>query len=324
MTAIIQTKLKVLIIFFTILFCSYSNALNIQPFFGLPKVLEEAGWLRTPIGLAHPSCVHILESGTQIFDEEGTTKIQVGSGEKIELPKCDFPVVFPADGRPTPQAGFAPGWQVWTTARSTSNSFDGFYGLFTVPNEPKTYVGQTLFMFTGLQNEDWVPGPNSPPAPSDFEIIQPVLQYGPSAGGGGKYWSLASWYVTVNAGFLVSRLIKVYDGDTINGTMQRLSDEVYLINSTNTRTNQNTTLIANKSRLKTNPWAYCTLEVYGDVNNCDTYPSNPQFFTNLELYEGNVKITPSWQVHTTPSPICGEYITVENNNHITIHFTSKQ
>jgi len=65
-------------------------------------------------------------------------------------------------------------------------------------------------MFTGLQSDNWVPVANEPSAPPTFDIIQPVLQFGGgSENGGGRYWGIASWYVTLNNGALYSDLIKV-------------------------------------------------------------------------------------------------------------------
>ena len=55
---------------------------------------------------------------------------------------------------------------------------------WTVPHAPKTYHGQTIFLFVSL-------GPAS-----SSDIIAPVLQYGPSAAGGGPYWATAAWYTT--------------------------------------------------------------------------------------------------------------------------------
>ena len=62
-------------------------------------------------------------------------------------------------------------------------------------------------MFTGLQNDNWVPIPSEPNTPPGsfyylnvsyllgFDIIQPVLQYGgDSEDGGGDYWALARFF----------------------------------------------------------------------------------------------------------------------------------
>lgn len=47
-------------------------------------------------------------------------------------------------------ASFQGGWQVYAKDE-IGNNFSKFLGEFSVPNDPKTYNGQTVFLFTGLQ-----------------------------------------------------------------------------------------------------------------------------------------------------------------------------
>ena len=49
-------------------------------------------------------------------------------------------------------------------------------------------VLRTIFLFNGIQNST--------------SIYQPVLQWGPSAAGGGNFWTVASWYVDGAGGTL--------------------------------------------------------------------------------------------------------------------------
>jgi len=197
-----------------------------------------------------------------------------------------------------------------------------FLGCFSVPDAPATSNDQTLFMFTGLQNENWIPGPNSPPAPDDFEIIQPVLQWGSSAGGGGPYWTLASWYVTVYNGFLISDLISVNAGDIIFGNMTLIGPSTWFISGVPQSSGLPTSLTATKKNLKVNPWAYCTLEVYGDSGDCDEYPTQPNVYTKLQVSDNKKQIVPLWKKSITPQPICGETVSVESPSQVTIHFNS--
>merc|ERR1711916_88373 len=92
-----------------------------------------------------------------------------------------------------------------------SGDIASFLGSFSVPNAPKRDP-EVLYIFTGLQDDDWVPLLG--PAPSDFDIIQPVLQY-PAEGG--NYWSVRSWYVTLTGGSLVSDEIPLSVGGTVFG-----------------------------------------------------------------------------------------------------------
>jgi hypothetical protein len=58
-----------------------------------------------------------------------------------------------------------------------------FSGNLVVPSAPSVQAGQTVFLFIGMEDL------------FENDIIQPVLQWGPSCAGGGNYWSIASWYV---------------------------------------------------------------------------------------------------------------------------------
>jgi len=300
----------------------------------VPSIAEQydtSDWLLTPIGLAHPSCIHRVKNGAEVRrtpTQVGNLQVVNEDGSLRNIPRCQYPVVYPTNkknnGTSTRQNSFAPGWQVWTTYQSsTTAGFTSFLGNFNIPDQPASSWGdQTLFMFTGLQNENWVPGPNAPPAPEDFEIIQPVLQWGQSAGGGGSYWTLASWYVTVYDGFLISDLINVNAGDVIFGNMTLTGKDRWFISGVTRQSKQTTSLIAKKSNLKVNPWAYCTLEVYGASGDCGEYPTKNQVYTQLQIWDGGKPVTPKWQTNVTPSPICGEHITVENPTQATIHFGS--
>jgi len=283
---------------------------------------EDSHWQRTPVGLAHPSCINKVPSGSRTYRENDRLFVERPDGSSFIVPRCEY--AWKQEEKKT-VSDFAAGWQVWTTYQSQAAAgISAFLGYFTIPDDPvNADDGQTLFMFTGLQNENWIPGPNSPPAPQDFEIIQPVLQWGSSAGGGGNYWTLASWYVTVYDGFLISDLINVNAGDTIFGNMTLVGPSEWYISGVVQSSAQATTLTARKSNLKVNPWAYCTLEVYDDSGDCGDYPTQAQVYSKLQIFEAKKKITPSWEVNVTPSPICGEHASVQSPTEVTLHFGSK-
>jgi hypothetical protein len=58
---------------------------------------------------------------------------------------------------------FHGGWQVYTkedvsqSSAAASSPLSSFVGSWTVPDAPAKYTGQTVVLFTGLQNKDWVP-----------------------------------------------------------------------------------------------------------------------------------------------------------------------
>jgi hypothetical protein len=65
---------------------------------------------------------------------------------------------------------------------------------------------------------------------SGAHIIQPVLQWGPSAAGGGNYWAITNWYADGQGGAASFKpLIRVNPGDVVQGvkTCTGQSDSEY-------------------------------------------------------------------------------------------------
>jgi len=194
------------------------------------------------------------------------------------------------------------GWQSWASFNTPNNeTFTSFLGYFTTPNAPPAWAkfdDAILYLFTGLQSDNWVPDYDVPVTPpSNFDIIQPVIQYGGgSENGGGEYWGVASWYVTVdNTRSFWSDLIQLSAGEKVFGNMTQTGNTTWYIAGV-TSDNQ-TALSITQDRLVSQPWAYVTLEVY-NVRSCDWFPTNTYEntvqFTQLSLTTVNGPITPSW------------------------------
>lgn len=66
------------------------------------------------------------------------------------------------------------------------------------------------------------------------------------------------------------------------GNMTRVGDESWFINSVVGNSGEETSITVTHPRLKTQPWAYNTLEGYG-VGDCSYEPTKPCLFTNLVL-----------------------------------------
>jgi len=186
-----------------------------------------------------------------------------------------------------------------------------------VPAEP-AIVPDILYLFTGLQNIDWIPVVDPDPT-QDFDIIQPVLQY---PGDNGNYWSVKSWYVTLDVGTVASNEVQMNVGDVIFGNMTRTGTAEWYIGSVNTNSGESTEVTVNHPRLASQPWAYNTLECYG-CDGCDTYPANsPIHFTNLTLISKGKQVTPTWKIDPKPSKLkqCKEHAIVTNPSTVTIDF----
>jgi len=107
-------------------------------------------------------------------------------------------------------SGANPNWITWGqwTNPSTQPPINYFTTTWTVPNSPTTNHGQTLFIFNGLETT------------SGSDILQPVLQWGPSAAGGGSYWAIANWFVSSGFYAVQLPLITVSSGTSLQGVMR--------------------------------------------------------------------------------------------------------
>jgi hypothetical protein len=274
-----------------------------------------------------------MPSGSHVIEKDGVETITYSNGEKFVIPACDKPRLRNPTSSSSKKPVGAPetdapdsGWQVWTTYQTSTATFTLFNGLFTVPDTPLQWGAANsgiLYFFTGLQSDNWVPIAHEPPAPSNFDIIQPVLQYGGgSTNGGGKYWGVASWYVTLNNGALYSDLVTVQPGDTIFGGMKMTGANTWVINSTDITTNTEPTVqTVTRPRLSSQPWAYLTLETY-NIADCTWFPPTGASieFSQLELYDAsNYQVTPSWQVNQNAAH-CSAVMTVNSPDDAVIAF----
>jgi len=111
-------------------------------------------------------------------------------------------------------------------------------------------------------------------------ILQPVLQYGPSAAGGGSYWALASWYLVGSSTFYTT-LVTTSTGSVLNGliTLTGSSGSSYNYESTFTGISATALAATGSDQLV---WATETLEAYG-VNTISNYPSGSTVFSGINL-----------------------------------------
>lgn len=210
--------------------------------------------------------------------------------------KSEDPPVFPAD---------YDGWEAYT-AWNISKGIDTFLGNFSVPDAP-SQSPDMLYIFTGLQNIDWIP--ERDPNPDGFDILQPVLQF---PGDNGLYWSIKSWYVTIDDGAINSNELQIASGDNVFGAMnQSLTRSTqWYVGSTVSSTQQTTSITVDRPRLAGQFWAYNTLECYGCID-CTTYPLQPSKFSELALYKSGELYEPEWRLNPKPNPNlkCHENIT---------------
>jgi hypothetical protein len=207
----------------------------------------------TPGGFRHRSLVHHVEDGHALQAVEGRMRLKdLASDTLRDIPEPASKAVVPALGS---------GWITYAYWNNGSGApISVFTTTWEVPPAPKTLNGQTIFLFNGIQNYG-----------ANFGILQPVLQFGQSAAGGGNFWSIANWYVTSGGQAFFSTLVPVNVGDVLVGvmTLTGQTGTTFNYNSTFQGITSSTLVVQNIAELL---WCNETLEAYG-VQVCSDYPA---------------------------------------------------
>jgi hypothetical protein len=276
----------------------------------------------TPGGYRPRSFVHAIEPGY------GLTLLNTGEFGKVELrtqtvmrfPKPSGHAQFAAHGpggapkghSAPPPAPMANGWQTYGWWDSGDKSIGYFTTDWVVPAAPATSSGQTVFLFNGIQNTG-----------ANYGILQPVLQWGPSAHpGGGAFWAVASWYVSSNGQAFYSSLVKVKAGDKLQGIMTETGSASgkYDYSCTFHGIGNTTLPIANIAPLH---WANETLECY-NLTKCSDMPAGQTNMTAIEIRIGNAHPNLNWTAVDAITD-CHQHTTVVSNanpnGEVDIHYS---
>lgn len=151
----------------------------------------------------HKSCVHKLPDGALL---EGR-QVSVGGINVEEFPACAF---SPRDRHHDGPLPWINGWMLWGQRSATPIGgiawFNDIQSRWTVPTAPNDTNPHTIFLFPGFQG-------------TGGHILQPVLQFGTSAAGGGAFWAMANWIVGPDIA-AYSTLQSVSVGSVITGRVQ--------------------------------------------------------------------------------------------------------
>jgi hypothetical protein len=157
----------------------------------------------TPGGYRHPSLVHYVPANHAIHRKDGKQQL-LNLATQVATDVEEF-TPYPGD-----VPGFGTGWIAYAHwLNTTGQPITNLRTIWKVPPAPTTQSGQIIFLFNGID----------PTNPSDG-ILQPVLQWGISAAGGGPYWAVASWYVGGDGHAFHTTPIRVNTGDTVVGVMK--------------------------------------------------------------------------------------------------------
>ncbi|KAJ7833674.1 hypothetical protein B0H13DRAFT_1914451 [Mycena leptocephala] len=180
--------------------------------------------------------------------------------------------------RPTKTTAIKPeetGWVAYTSWLNNGPAIGSFKTTWSVPPVPATEHGQTIFLFNSIE-------------PGTFDaIMQPVLQYGGSAAGGGNYWAVATWYLYGDQTFFTV-LVQVGVGQVLDGIVELVGAS----SGTSTTTRSSPT---SEERVSLSTAAYAVTEA-------SDYPSGSTVFsnTNLELSTGQFPDI-AWSTSSDPA-----------------------
>jgi hypothetical protein len=243
--------------------------------------------LLTPAGYMPKSKVHFIEQGYHVSIEAGRyKKVEDATGAIVQ----DFGVADEANAS-APDLGTSnntvpanSGWitySEWGNDTTTESPVTYFNTKWKVPAVPSTNHGQTIFLFNGMQ--DGFSG--------NAHILQPVLQWGGSAAGGGSFWSITNWYVGSSAFF--GSLVNVAAGTTLQGRIQQTAQSGVMHTYTSSFIGYTSTdiTVTNVPQLW---WSAETLETYGTTANSD-YPNATLVKMNaIQIKKGTANATITW------------------------------
>ena len=270
-----------------------------------------AEFVVTPGGYRQPEMVHKIG---------GDLKFRILTGRMQGVDASDMPVAdygsIPRDGEnpaltpgyalppgietpegSEPTASFGRGWIAFAHWRNEgSEPISSFRSTLRVPPEPETRSGQTVFLFPAMQD----------PIPM---TLVPALQWGPSAAGGGEYWSVASWYVGGTTGAVFhGELVPVNTGDELTAfvNLERRQRAHFDYRCGFEGLNEADLPVYHVGEL-----SRCgeVMAAYG-IKQCTDYPAaNATGFRNIDLMTGSRRPPLAWSPVNTITD-CGQHVVV--------------
>ncbi|KAF8317389.1 hypothetical protein DL93DRAFT_563373 [Clavulina sp. PMI_390] len=225
----------------------------------------------TPHGERPIENLHAVPEGGSVEHVDNEVHLIDASGNVIHKAPNDSlerrGTLFSRDNSTTD--AFKTGWVAYAGWSNTGSSpISHFETTWSVPPVPKANNGQTVFLFNSIEPK------------SGQAILQPVLQYGPSAAGGGAYWAVASWYVVGSQSYYTSP-VKVSVGKSLKGVMTLDSQSGSKYSYTSSFTNVAKTALAIKN-IPELTWATETLEAYS-IKSAKDYPAGATVFSDITI-----------------------------------------
>jgi hypothetical protein len=284
-----------------------------------------AGYVITPFGYFHSSCVEVLKAGEHMLPDhrlqhaDGSIEASAASCSYTHFTPTGTPMNSAASQTGKTSTAESPEVNGWVensnvTTGSPSSSYGALVARWTVPPHPLAEDGQVLFFFPGLEDI------NDP----QTSILQPVL------GLYGGQWTIASWNCCLSGIVVSSPAVNVQPGDRIYGSMTNtcgtgtLSCATWNVLSVDLTSGQSTVLADTPSDGQVFNWAFGgVLEAYYVVR-CDDYPPDRTLtFDDVTLFDQNLRHVhdPAWSSGAGSGilPACHYGVTAESRR-VNLHF----
>ena len=260
-------------------------------------------WLQAPGALVRSDCVHHVPNGASIemsgdvtlngvfiahYDPCPVSSIRTRPSQPGTAPSGAAPSTAPPPGT----GGWVEGAQRHVSLSSGTN-LDYLVSGWAVPEDPVS-DGALIYLFNGLEPE------------GQALILQPVLQWGVGAAGGGDYWAIASWLVAGSTAY-ISPLETVSAGDQLVGVNEVTSQSgspstLYWKILAQDETSGAYTYITPSTYGYQWTWAYTAiLEAY-NVTSCAQFPST---YVAYEFWDTSLYNTPPYTLNSDGSGFSG-------------------
>lgn len=259
----------------------------------------DSGYIATPAGWFHESCVHEIPNGARV---NATGNVTRADGTRFQIPACAHSSVSTVP-KPGAESVLLPptdnGWVEYGFTNLNAGTYHALTGRWKVPPDlpSGSYSGtQVFYSFPGLQNGTY--------------IIQPVIQYGYNGLFGGSYWTAASWRCNSGSDCLHGTPINVSPGDSVYGTVTgsgcaggACTWSIVTVDVTKGTRSAWTITDADNYNWATGG----AVEVYG-LGACNQYPDTGVFYRGDSLWNSTGALqSPNWSTEIQPgiSPSCG-------------------
>ena len=291
------------------------------------------GYEVTPAGYFHESCVRTIANGDRLLVDGRVQHANSTTDDAAAV--CNYPRYTPAGiligptatTKDTQLANFgkatAPEISGWLEATSDytgspTSSYGALTAMWTVPPQPASDDGQTLYFFPGFEDANGAVN-------GVFTILQPVLGWT-----GGQYL-IASWNCCISGVISKSPNVNVSPGDQIYGsitstcTAGTLSCPTWNVLTLDMTTGFSTIFADTPTDGQIFNWAFgAVFEPYYIVS-CNDYPPNGHLtFDNITVFSQHLAPlnTSKWTKTVEPhgSPACNYSVVQVTGHEITLKY----